>query len=311
MAATSDEASSLLPKTTLPEPADDDNESSLPAYGTISAAEDGITNPTKTIETSWKAESKILTRYSAPLIVTYMLQYSYVFVTMMVAGRLGTNELAAASLASTTAEVTGLAVYEGLATSLDTLTSQAFGAGKKQLVGLQVQRMVALSLVVTIPIGAVWLSSPWILAKLVPEKDVAYLAGDFLRFYLIAAPGYGIFEAVKRFTQCQGDFTGPFVTTLLCAPLNVFWNWLIVFVSGSNPLYTVMLTRKETRSRLSRRSYCCGYNKHFSALSVPPLRSLFCPQGASVLGRHSASRSIHELGPNGSPGNSWRGHGSV
>ena len=132
-----------------------------------------------------------------------------------------------------TANITGLAVFEGLATSLDTLTSQAFGAGRKHLVGLHVQRMMALALLVTIPIGALWICSPWILERLVPEKKVAHLAGDYLRFYLIGAPGYGLFEAVKRFTQAQGDFMGPMVTVLICAPLNIFWNWLLVFVSSS------------------------------------------------------------------------------
>ncbi|KAK5092414.1 hypothetical protein LTR70_005551 [Exophiala xenobiotica] len=182
-------------------------------------------------ETTWKNETKLLARYSAPLVVTYVLQYSYSFVTVLVAGRLGTSELAAASLASMMAEITGLAIYEGLATSLDTRTSQAFGAGRKQQVGLHVQRMIALTLLATIPIGAIWICSPWILARLVPQKKVAYLAGDFLRFYMIGAPGYGVFEAVKRFTQAQGDFMGPMVTALICAPLNVFWNWLLVFAS--------------------------------------------------------------------------------
>lgn len=151
--------------------------------------------------------------------------------TAVVAGRLGTNELAAASLASMTANITGLSIYEGLATSLDTLTSQAFGAGKKHLVGLHIQRMIILTLLVTIPISAIWIASPWILGGIVPDRQVAYLAGDFLRFYLIGAPGYGIFEALKRFTQAQGDFVGPMTTALICAPLNIFWNWLLVFVS--------------------------------------------------------------------------------
>lgn len=153
-------------------------------------------------------------------------------VTVVVAGRLGTSQLAAASLASMTANITGLSVYEGLATSLDTLTSQAFGAGKKHLVGLHIQRVVALMLMMTIPIGAIWIASPWVLASIVPETSVAYLAGDFLRLYLIGAPGYAVFEAVKRFTQAQGDFMGPMVTALICAPLNILWNWLLVFVSN-------------------------------------------------------------------------------
>ena len=224
--AASLETAPLLRQASLSKATDPTPNGNLQSVGTIPAGEGNGGS-----ETTWKIETQLLARYSAPLVVTYMLQYSYSFVTVLVAGRLGTSELAAASLASMTANITGLAIYEGLATSLDTLTSQAFGAGRKQLVGLHVQRMIALSLLVTIPIGAIWMCSPWILARLVPEQKVAYLAGDFLRFYLIGAPAYGVFEAVKRFTQAQGNFTGPMVTALICAPLNIFWNWLLVFVS--------------------------------------------------------------------------------
>jgi multidrug resistance protein, MATE family len=185
------------------------------------------------LETTWQFESKLLFKYSAPLVVTYLLQYSFNLVAVLVAGHLGTNELAAVSLASMTANITGICVFEGLATSLDTLTSQAFGAGKKHLVGLHVQRMVAFLLLATIPIGAIWICSPWILAFLVPEKELAVLAGAFLRVYLLGAPGYAIFEAGKRFVQAQGNFTACLVVLLICAPLNVFFNWLFVFVSES------------------------------------------------------------------------------
>ena len=182
------------------------------------------------ISTTWQLEAKVLFQYSAPLVVTYLLQYSFNLVTVFVAGRLGTNELGAASLASMTYNITGLFVYEGLATSLDTLTSQAYGAGKKHLVGLQVQRMCGLLMVVTIPIAALWLCSGWILALIVPETELAYLAGSFIRIYLIGAPGYALFEAGKRFVQAQGNFTAALVVLLICAPLNLFWNWLFVFV---------------------------------------------------------------------------------
>lgn len=197
-------------------------------YGTA-AEEEGSLVKNPELETTWRAETAILARYSGPLMLTYVLQYSFQLVTVFVAGRLGTKELGAASLATMTANVTGLCVYEGLSTSLDTLTSQAFGNNKKHLVGLHVQRMSLLVCVVTIPIGAVWISSPWILSALVPEKDQAILAGTFMRIYLLGGPGWAIFEAGKRLCQAQGDFTASLAVVLVCAPLNLLWNWLLVF----------------------------------------------------------------------------------
>lgn len=198
-------------------------------YGAIEDGETITLLKGPELETTWRAETGLLARYSAPLIITYILQYSFSLVTVFVAGRLGTKELGAASLATMTANITGLCIYEGLATSLDTLTSQAFGNGKKQLVGLHVQRMSLLVCVVTIPIGTVWICSPWILSALVPEKDQAVLAGQFMRIYLLGGPGWAIFEAAKRLCQAQGDFTASLVVVAICAPLNIFWNWLLVF----------------------------------------------------------------------------------
>ena len=197
-------------------------------YGTVADENLSLVKDPE-LETTWKAETAILARYSGPLMLTYVLQYSYQLVTVFVAGRLGTRELGAASLATMTANITGLCIYEGLSTSLDTLTSQAFGNGKKHLVGLNVQRMGLLVCVVTIPIGAVWICSPWILSAVLPEKDTAVLAGTFMRIYLLGGPGWAIFEAGKRLCQAQGDFTASLVVVLVSAPLNVLWNWLLVF----------------------------------------------------------------------------------
>ena len=108
------------------------------------------------IQTTWQREAKVLSRYSAPLIMTFLLQYSLTVASIFTVGHLGKVELGAVSLASMTANITGYAIYQGLATSLDTLCAQAYGSGKKKLVGLQMQRMVYFLCTITIPIGIIW-----------------------------------------------------------------------------------------------------------------------------------------------------------
>lgn len=184
-------------------------------------------------QTSRIAEAKLLIRTSAPLMLTSVLQYSYNVTTVIVAGHLGLSELGAVSLATMVANITGLAIYEGLATSLDTLCSQAYGSNNLKMVGLHMQRMIYFLWLITIPIGIIWFSSPWIISAIVPEKDLAVLAGSYLKIYLIGAPGFATFEAGKRFVQAQGMFTPPLFVLLLCAPLNLLLNWVFVWVSGS------------------------------------------------------------------------------
>jgi multidrug resistance protein, MATE family len=179
--------------------------------------------------TSPSSEAKLLAKYSLPLTATYLLQYSFNLVTIFVVGHIGTNELGAVSLATMTANITGLAVYEGLATSLDTLCAQAYGSGHKTHVGLHLQRMALFLLLVTIPVGVIWLTSGYILSALVPEKDLALLAGKFLRILLLGAPGYALFEAGKRFVQAQGLFNASLLVLLVCTPINILLNYLFVF----------------------------------------------------------------------------------
>lgn len=182
------------------------------------------------IQTSWQREAKVLGRYSGPLILTFLLQYSLTVASIFTVGHLGKVPLASVSLASMTANITGYAIYQGLATSLDTLCAQAYGSGRKKLVGLQTQRMVYFLWAITIPIAIIWLCADLILAKIVPEKDVAVLAGQYLKVILIGAPGYALFESAKRYTQAQGLFSASLYVLLICAPLNAFMNWVFVWV---------------------------------------------------------------------------------
>jgi MATE family multidrug resistance protein len=128
-----------------------------------------------------------------------------------------------------TANITGYAIYQGLATSLDTLCAQAYGSGRKHLVGLQLQRMVYFLWLLTVPIGIVWLFAEKLLEVIVPEKESAQFAGLYLRVLLIGAPGYALFESGKRFVQAQGLFSATTYVLLVAAPLNAFMNWLFVW----------------------------------------------------------------------------------
>ena len=182
------------------------------------------------IQTTWQRETKVLGRHSGPLVVTFLLQYSLTVASIFTVGHLGKVELGAVSLASMTANITGYAVYQGLATSLDTLCAQAYGSGRKTLVGLQTQRMVYFLWAITIPIGITWICADVILMRIVPEKDVAKLAGRYLKIVLIGAPGYACFESTKRYLQAQGLFSASLYVLLFCAPLNALMNWLFVWV---------------------------------------------------------------------------------
>ena len=180
-------------------------------------------------ETTPRYEAKLLAQYSWPIILASILQYSIPVASVFTVGHLGTIELGAVSLGTMTANITGYAVYQGLATSLDTLCAQAYGSGHKRLVGLHCQRMVILLWAVTFPIGLVWLFSRQILGSMVPKQETVELAALYLRILMIGAPGWAAFESGKRFVQAQGLFRANLYVLLVLAPLNAFLHWLFVW----------------------------------------------------------------------------------
>ncbi|KAH7206151.1 tyrosyl-DNA phosphodiesterase-domain-containing protein [Fusarium oxysporum] len=181
------------------------------------------------IKTTWQREAKTIMTYSAPLIVTFLLQYSINVTSIFAVGRIGKLELGAVSLANMTAAITCLAPFQGLATSLDTLCAQAYGSGHKHLVGLQFQRMTCFLFVLGFPVAVLWWFSEGIIRAIVPEPESAKLAGMYLRVMIFSIPGFILFEGGKRFTQAQGLFRATTYVLLIVAPFNVFLSWLLVW----------------------------------------------------------------------------------
>lgn len=181
------------------------------------------------IQTTWQRETKVLMRYSGPLLLTFLLQYSLTVTSVFTVGHIGKVELGAVSLATMTASITGYGVYQGMCTALDTLCAQAYGSGHKHLVGLQMQRMILFLLLCSVPIACIWLSSTAILMRIVYEKETAELAGQYLKIVVLGMPGYLAFESGKRFVQAQGLFNATLCVLLIVAPLNAFLHWLFVW----------------------------------------------------------------------------------
>ncbi|KAJ6780067.1 hypothetical protein PWT90_00996 [Aphanocladium album] len=180
---------------------------------------------------SWAREIKMVMKASPPLIITYFLQFSINATSVFAVGRLGKQQLGAVALANMTAAMTCLAPFIGLATSLDTLCAQAYGDGRKHLVGLQCQRCFWFLMCAAIPVATLWLFSESILAHIV-DAETARLASSYLKIMIFSIPAYITFETGKRILQAQGLFQEISYIILVVAPINIFVNWLLVWQLG-------------------------------------------------------------------------------
>lgn len=199
---------------------------------------DAIVNDTKDDDSTPKLELKHLTRSSFPLVVSFVLQYVFSITSVYAAGRLGAKELAACSLAICTFNITGLAVFQGMATSLDTFCSQAYGSGNKKMVGVYFQRATLLMLATMVPLMLVWWYSGSILNQLVPDPELVSMAQLFLRIHAFGVPGLILFESGKRFLQAQHLFQASTYVLVVALPFNLLLNWLLVWNPNTGMGYT-------------------------------------------------------------------------
>lgn len=179
-------------------------------------------------------ETKVLMRYSGPLIVTFLLQYSLTVASVFSVGRLGSVELAAVSLSSMTANISGYAIIQGVSTCLDTLCAQAYGRKDYKTVGLHFVRCTYFLMLLYIPMFILWVFfSRLILLKLVgaDKTDLVHYSSQYLQVLAFGIPGFIVFENLKHFLQSQGIFHASTYVLLFCAPLNAIMNYVLVWDS--------------------------------------------------------------------------------
>ncbi|XP_078447937.1 protein DETOXIFICATION 49-like [Wolffia australiana] len=117
---------------------------------------------------------------STPMMLTGLLLYSRSMVSMLFLGRLGELALAGGALAIGFANITGYSILSGLAMGMEPICGQAFGANRKSLLGLALQRTVLLLLCVSGPIAALWLSMRRILVLCGQDPAISAAAHEYI-----------------------------------------------------------------------------------------------------------------------------------
>ncbi|KAF9459120.1 MATE efflux family protein [Collybia nuda] len=181
-----------------------------------------------TMKIFWE-ELRILTRYAAPVFGTHILEYSLIMASVISIGHLSTTALAAISLGSMTASVSGFSIIQGFTSALDTMLPPAWTSSQPQLVGLWAQRMTVVMSVVLMPVFLTWFNAENILLFLKQDPEVAHLAAVYLRWVSMGLPAYTFNCISRRYFQSQGLFAVPTRIIFIIAPINVLLNYTLVW----------------------------------------------------------------------------------
>ncbi|KAF9476806.1 MATE efflux family protein [Pholiota conissans] len=179
-------------------------------------------------------ELRVLTKFALPVFGTQVLEYSLVVASVITIGHISTKALAAISLGSMTASVSGFSIIQGFGSALDTMLPSAWTSSQPQLVGLWAQRMTVVMFMTLIPMLFIWLNAESLLILLKQDPEVAHLAAVYLRWVSLGLPAYAFNCISRRYFQSQGLFAVPTRIIFIVAPINALVNYLLVW--GPEPI---------------------------------------------------------------------------
>lgn len=170
--------------------------------------------------TQVRTEALAIFNLSWPTCTCSLLTFSFQFVNMLGAGRLGKDNLAAVALANSFFNIVSYFVI-GAATSIDTLVSQAFGRNDI----LECQQWLIRALMVfsaaSLPLcGMLALASP-IFRLCNFSEDMVEPAVTYLMRLLPGTPFFILFTCLQKYQQSMNLMTPALGTLILCSVVNI------------------------------------------------------------------------------------------
>ena len=155
-------------------------------------------------------------------------------VDVLMLGRVSVEALDSASLGRVWALGTMVAGM-GLVFGIDPVATQAWGSGNRRRYEGALGSGIAVALLTSVPIGALWLLTGPSLRLLGQEPELTAGATQFVLAQLPGLPFLLVFIAAKQYLQAQGSVLPAMWVTLVGNAVNVGLNWLLIFGRGGLP----------------------------------------------------------------------------
>ncbi|XP_054823148.1 protein DETOXIFICATION 27-like [Prosopis cineraria] len=174
-------------------------------------------------------ESKKLWHIVGPAIFSRVASYSILVITQAFAGHLGDLELAAISIVNNVILGFDIGLMLGMASALETLCGQAFGAKKYYMMGIYLQRSwIVLSMCCVLLLPLLLFASP-ILKLLGEPEDLAELSGAVALWMIPLHFSFAFQFPLWRFLQCQLKPGVIAWVSLIAVVAHVVVSWLFVY----------------------------------------------------------------------------------
>lgn len=120
----------------------------------------------------------------------------------------------------------------GMASALDTLCGQSYGAKQYHMLGIHMQRAMLVLFLVCIPLAVIWANTSPILQFLGQDPLISKEAGMYARYMIPCVFAYGILQCQVRFLQTQNNVFPMMITSGITTLLHLVLCWILVMKCG-------------------------------------------------------------------------------
>ncbi|XP_010493132.1 PREDICTED: protein DETOXIFICATION 36-like [Camelina sativa] len=177
-------------------------------------------------------EMKYLFHLAAPAIFVYVINNGMSMVTRIFAGRLGSMQLAAASLGNSGFNMFSIGLMLGMGSAVETLCGQAHGAHRYDMLGVYLQRSTIVLVLTGLPMTVLFIFSKPLLTSLGEPADVASMASVFVYGMVPMIFAYAVNFPIQKFLQAQSIVTPSAYISAAILALHLVLTWLSVFKFG-------------------------------------------------------------------------------
>ncbi|KAI9097917.1 hypothetical protein K1719_025688 [Acacia pycnantha] len=175
-------------------------------------------------------ESKKLWLIVGPSIFSRVALFTMNVVTQAFAGHLGDVQLASISIANTVIVGFNFGLLLGMASALETLCGQAFGAKRYHMLGIYMQRSWIVLFVCCFLLLPLYVFGTPILRLLGQPEEVAVESGVVALWLIPLHFSFAFQFPLQRFLQCQLKTHVIAWVSLVALVVNVLTSWLLVYV---------------------------------------------------------------------------------
>ncbi|KAL6297072.1 hypothetical protein ACE6H2_005214 [Prunus campanulata] len=175
-------------------------------------------------------ETKKLWQIVGPAIFSRLASYTMNVITQAFAGHLGEVQLASISIANTVIVGFNFGLLLGMASALETLCGQAFGAKRYHMLGIYLQRSWIVLFLCCLLLTPVYIFATPILKLLGQTDDVAELSGVVALWLLPLHFSFAFQFPLQRFLQCQLKNIVIAWVSLVGLLVNALVSWLFIYV---------------------------------------------------------------------------------